>query len=165
MHGLRRRTFQTLPDGTRVTCVQINDHGFNTLDWFIQSLENWDLPENLQPYAAKTLWDRHVKKNWDYVLVVPWYSVKMYWCNNDGMQAWRHRRTGYVVPDHCRQTGGCPELWNTDDVKGKRELLISNPVEITEYLVHHHKIKGPRRSALVATCCRSSLLLESMSVD
>lgn len=134
MHGIRRKPFQILPSsGAKVTCVEINDHGFKTEEWFSQSMENWPLPTGLIDSKME---------EWDFVLVVPLISVREYWCSNDGMQAWRHKTTGYVVPDHCRQTGGCPELWNTSDVKGKRELKIVNLAEVEEHVVLEHKSRS-----------------------
>lgn len=133
-HGIRRKPYQILPSsGVRVTCVEINDHGFKTEEWFSQSLENWPLPMGLINYKIE---------EWDFVLVVPLISVQQYWCGNDGMQAWRHKKTGYVVPDHCRQTGGCPEVWNTSDVKGKRELEIRNLAEVEDLVVLEHKSRS-----------------------
>jgi hypothetical protein len=130
MHGIRRKPYQVLPkSGARITCVQINDHGFNTFDWFKQSVHKWE--EGQEPI----LW-RYPE--WDFVLVIPWISVRSYWSSNDGMQAWRHREEGNVVPDHCRQTGGCPEVWTSADVKGKRELAIANLQEIESFVVLDH---------------------------
>jgi hypothetical protein len=127
-HGICRKPFQVLPkSGARITCVKNNEDGQNTDEWFEQSMIGW--------YAVLEL-DR--KRNWDFVLVVPWISVRQFWCGNDGMTAWRHRASGYVVPDHCRQTGGCPELWNSSDVKGRRELLIKNLAEVEPYIVLDH---------------------------
>jgi hypothetical protein len=141
MNGIRRKPYQVLPNsGAKITCVEINDHGFNTQEWFERSVEGWQMPKisALEKYRRQTsrlLANRH----WDFVLVIPWISVRSYWAGNDGMQAWRHRTTGYVVPDHCRQTGGCPEVWNADEVKGKKELKIANLVEIEEFVVLEHR--------------------------
>lgn len=136
-HGIKRRPYQTCPNGLKITCVEINDHGYAEFGWFRDSIELWPHHNDLvASYRKKiAIGDCFVHKDWDYVLVVPLSSVKQFWCGNDGMQAWRHRRTGYVVPDRCRQEGGCPEMWNTSEVKGKRELEIKNLVEVTAYVV------------------------------
>jgi hypothetical protein len=129
-HGIRRKPYQVLPGrGIKVTCVQINDHGFNTEEWFEESFQNWY--RNSNPVATSY-------KEWDFVLVIPLISVRSYWAGNDGMQAWRNRKTGQLIPDHCRQTGGCPEVWNSSDVRGKKELEISNLQEVEEYVVVEH---------------------------
>ena len=129
-HGYRRRTSQILPvSGARVVCVTINDEGLAEVDWWQRSFESW-------PHHHRT--SLHYR-DWDYVLVVPLHSVRNYWCSNDGMQAWRYKVDGYVIPDHCRQTGGCPEIWNTSDVKGKKEREISNLWEIEEFVILQHQ--------------------------
>jgi len=139
-NGIGRTRFQVLTDsGAKVTCVEVNEWGMAEHEWFMKSIEEWQLPEELKVYAEKGTWDNAVSKDWDFVLVIPLESVRKYWSGNDGMQAWRHRRTGYVVPDHCRQTGGCPEVWNSSDVKGRRELEIANLEEIEEFVVLDHR--------------------------
>jgi hypothetical protein len=139
MYGFKRSIYQVLPEsGARVNCVEINDHGFCTYDWFMQSIKDWPLLTDLKVYLDKGSWDTWVSVDWDFVLVVPHSSVRSYWSANDGMQAWRHRRSGHTIPDHCRQTGGCPEVWNSADVKGKRELEIANLAQIEEYVVLDH---------------------------
>ena len=149
-HGFSRRPYQVLPESReKITCVQINDHGFATHDWFMESIGGWQMPNGffgfeLSIYMEKGSWDRWVRRDWDFVLVAPLISVRTFWAGNDGMQAWRHRRSGYVVPDHCRQTGGCPEIWNSSDIKGKRELKIANLGEVESYVVLNHKISFPR---------------------
>ena len=131
MHGYRRKPRQVLPaSGVYVTCVQINDDRLADLEWCLRSLTGVG-------HDPKTI----KRKEWDYVLVAPIKSVRDFWCSNDGMQAWRNKISGYVVPDHCRQTGGCPEIWNTEDVKRKRELRIVNLAEIEEYVVLRHPVQ------------------------
>lgn len=139
-HGVRRRPFQVLPEsGARITCVAVNDDNQNTEEWFQRSLEGWSLPAGIKVYVPlDTPGGRWIYRDWDFVLVVPWISVRQFWCGNDGMTAWRHRSFGYVVPDHCRQTGGCPELWNASEVKGKRELPIANLAEVEPFVVLDH---------------------------
>ena len=131
MHGIHRKPYQTTSDGKRINCVEINDHNYNTEEWFVRSVRPWPLP-TLLGYSRYS--------EWDFVLVVPWNSVRLYWSSNDGMQAWRHRQKKYLVPDHCRQTAGCPEMWTVADVKGKRELQIDNLDLISRYIVFDHKV-------------------------
>lgn len=129
-HGVSRKPYQVLPgSGARVTCVAINDHQFAEKEWWERSLQSW--PHQSAPRSTDY-------REWDFLLVVPLKSVREFWASNDGMQAWGHRPTGYVVPDHCRQTAGCPEVWNADDVKGKKEWKISNLSEIEEYIILEH---------------------------
>lgn len=128
--GIRRKPFQVLPEsGAKITCVQINDSGQREEEWFAQSFQTWF--KNSNPVVTE--YDQ-----WDFVLVVPLSSVRQFWSSNDGMQAWRNKVTGMVIPDHCRQTGGCPEVWTASDVKGKKELQISNLREIEPYVILEH---------------------------
>jgi len=134
--GIKRKPYQVLPQsGAKVTCVEINDHGFNTEEWFERSFQSWNRDGN----PEVTNYD-----HWDFVLVIPWISVRSYWSGNDGMQAWRNRRTGQVIPDHCRQTGGCPEIWNAADVKGKKELAVANLAEVEAFVVLDHASQTSR---------------------
>lgn len=138
MEGIRRKPFQMVPAGKhfgkRITCVQIDDE--REQEWFERSYRSWFKDSNPQVTDFR---------EWQYVLVLPWSSVRLYWAGNDGMQAWRNRRTGQVIPDHCRQTGGCPEMWNGDQVRGKRELEIANLTEIAEFIVFDHHQDVARR--------------------
>ena len=137
MSGFKRSSYQVLPSSlAKINCVNINDHSFASSDWFVQSVEIWDCPEDLleRRAASGTL----LRKGWDFVLVTPLISVQSYWAGNDGMQAWRHRKTGYTIPDHCRQTGGCPEVWSMWDVKGKKERIIQNLHQIEPYVILDH---------------------------
>lgn len=144
-HGINRSPYQVLPEsGEKITCVEINDHHFRTHDWFMESIRDWPMPDRffghqLKIYMDKGSWDRWVSRDWDFVLVAPLTSVRSYHAGNDGMQAWRHRRTGFTIPDHCRQTGGCPEMWSSGDVKGKRELKISNLHDVEDFVVIDHR--------------------------
>lgn len=54
-HGIRRKPYQVLPEsGARVTCVEINDHVFSTINWWEQTLESWPYrPQLLEPYRSK----------------------------------------------------------------------------------------------------------------
>jgi hypothetical protein len=134
--GFNRRPYQVLPQSAaKVTCVEINDSGQREEEWFVRSFQTWFRGSN----PVVTEFDQ-----WDFVLVVPLSTVKQCWCANDGMQAWRHRKTGMVIPDHCRQTGGGPEVWDASDVKGKRELQIANLAEIEPFVVLEHTMDSRR---------------------
>lgn len=134
-HGIRRKPYQVLPDsGAKITCVEVNDDQLATKEWWYRSLDSW-YPDQPTPSLE---WET-ILLTWDFVLIVPLSSVQQFWCSNDGMTGWRKRRTGLVVPDYCRQTGGCPEVWNTSQVKGKRELVIANLPEIEHYVVFRHR--------------------------
>lgn len=140
-HGYRRTNYQILPESkARICCTVHDDPDFGSADWFASSISGWPQHNALVDTYLHLLdrGDRAAMRDWDFVLVVPWISVRDFWSANDGMQAWRHKRTGYVVPDHCRQTGGCPEVWNSSNLKGQKELKILNLEEIEEYVVLEH---------------------------
>ena len=135
--GIKRRPFQILPQSrVKVTCVKINDGA--DLEQFEVAFRYWHKGGN--PLVPTSF------EEWDYVLVVPLSSVRRYEFGNDGMQAWRHREIGYVIPDHCRQTEGCPTTWNArNDIKGAEELKILNLAEIEEFVVLNHKTQATKR--------------------
>ena len=69
---------------------------------------------------------------WEYVQIVPMKSHKRYTIGNDGAQAWRHKETGYTVPDYCRQSGGCPEIWSRTR---RKQLHIASNSPVWDYIV------------------------------
>jgi hypothetical protein len=149
-YGIRRSAYQVLPkSGARITCVEINDDGQATHEWWMRSIESWGhmLPEPLKIYLEK-IDDKMVLKDWIFVLVAPLASVQQFWCGNDGLTGWMRNQDqefgGYLIPDHCRQTGGCPEVWNVSEVKGKRELPIMNLTEIEDLVVLDHSQRSSR---------------------
>lgn len=151
-HGIRRSVYQVLPkSGARITCVEINDDGQATYEWWRRSIESWGhmLPPGLRGYLEKIgVGDTWLHKDWDFVLVAPLTSVRQFWCANDGLTGWMKKQRqdygGYLIPDHCRQTGGCPEVWNVSEIKGKREMLIRNLDEIEDLVVlDHAKSRSP----------------------
>lgn len=73
-------------------------------------------------------------EDWDYVYVVRRRSYRKYWSGNDGSQGWRHRETGYTIPDFCRLTGGCPDMWHRTR---RRQLTVREDSPILNYLVSH----------------------------
>lgn len=134
--GLYRSRYQVFPSGLKVTCVEINDSGQCDGEWFERSLKTWvqshsisrDVDIPILPLSDE-------KELWDFVLVVPFKTVRNCWQSNDGMQAWRDQKTGYVIPDHCRQMGGRPEMWSIEDIRRKKELQIINCSQIEQYVV------------------------------
>ncbi|MCA9912405.1 MAG: hypothetical protein KC496_03615 [Anaerolineae bacterium] len=60
---------------------------------------------------------------WQYVTIIPMKSYRSSYCGNDGAQGYRHRETGYTIPDLCRQHGGQPEVWS----QGRRRQLTIAP--------------------------------------
>ena len=108
-------------------CYQINDHlewgGYEPGEWFRMSLARFIAIAPSQEMAE-----------YDYVQVVPGSSWARYWSGNDGAQGWRHRMTGWTIPDHCRQSGGTPEVWR----KGRRwQLDIAADSPIWSYIVRY----------------------------
>lgn len=136
-HGIRRRTFQVLPaSGEKITCVQYGEDNQATREWWEQSLNLWKKALRMVPPGPVI--HGAPFKEWRFVLLAPLRTVKECWSANDGMTAWMHR-SGYVIPDLCRQEGGCPEVWHIDSIRRKRELQIANLAEIEEYIVLDHK--------------------------
>lgn len=70
-------------------------------------------------------------EDYDYVQLVPIASYRSYYSGNDGSQGWRHRKSGWTIPDYCRQRGGRPEIWTKTN---KRNLEISPISPIWNYL-------------------------------
>jgi len=139
-HGIRRQAFQVLPaSGERITCVQYGDNNQATKEWWERSLIPWKRMHLAIPAHGANF------REWKFVLIAPLKTVQECWSANDGMMAWMDI-SGYVVPDLCRQEGGCPEVWHVDSVRKKRELRIANLAEIEEYVVmpdHKQVTKGP----------------------
>jgi hypothetical protein len=82
--------------------------------------------------------DRDNPAAWEYVQLIPLDSWRGSWyMGNDGTQAWRHRKTGLTIPDYCRQTNGCPEIWNRANMEGRKQLTIAPHSPALDYLVIH----------------------------
>lgn len=104
----------------KVRCYQINDQwewrAWRTLKWFEASMEAFaDQAPSTDP------------EDYDYVQVVPIRSYRAWRCGNDGAQGFRHRETGWTIPDHCRQSGGCPEMWHRSR-RWQREIASNSPI-------------------------------------
>lgn len=117
-HGLNRRAYQTLPESEeRIVCVGIPGDRQDNEDWWSESIMLWGeaLPSALRGSR---------KKNYLFVLVAPLASVRNFWAANDGLTGWMYVSStspycGYLIPDRCRQEGGCPEVWHVNHIKGK----------------------------------------------
>ena len=132
-HGIDRRSSQVLPaSGVKITCVQYKDDNQATQEWWERSLIPWKRMHLAIPAHGANF------REWKFVLIAPLKTVQECWSSNDGMTAWMDI-SGYVVPDLCRQEGGCPEVWHIDSFRGKRELQISNLAEIEEFVVIEHR--------------------------
>jgi len=72
--------------------------------------------------------------DYDYIQIVPLSNYKQFPFGNDGAQAFRERETGWTFPDHCRQVGGCPEIWHTSK---KHNLSISTDSPVWDYILEY----------------------------
>jgi hypothetical protein len=73
-------------------------------------------------------------EDYDYVQIVPLASWTRYSSGNDGAQGWRHKQTGWTIPDFCRQSQGYPEMW----FKGKwPKLAIAENSPVLACLIVH----------------------------
>jgi len=71
-------------------------------------------------------------RDYDYIQIIPLSSYKRHFFSNDGTQAFRHRETGWTMPDYCRQRGGCPEMWERSR---RRNLEISEGSPVWDFIV------------------------------
>lgn len=72
--------------------------------------------------------------DYDYVQLIPLKSYRAYFSGNDGAQGFRHKVTGWTIPDYCRQSDGYPEIWSKTHA---RQLDISEESPIWRYLIVH----------------------------
>ena len=103
-------------------CYQINDqwedHPWD--NWFEASMEAFaDEAPSLDP------------DEYDFVQIIAAESYKAWRLGNDGSQGFRHRATGLTFPDHCRQRGGCPGMWQRSK---RRQLDIAPDSPILDYI-------------------------------
>lgn len=95
----------------------------------------WELEPSLR-MALKNFPQAPDRKDlgaWEYVQIVPMSSWNEYYCGNDGAQGWRHKKSGYTVPDYCRQTGGHPEVWTHTK---RKQLTIREGSPVLDYIVY-----------------------------
>ena len=113
--------------------VNLRCYRLDTGDGFPMGYHLWELGPSFRA-AIRAFPEAPSRDNpnaWEYVQVVPLTSWHAYDCGNDGAQGWRHRATGYAIPDYCRQTGGCPEVWTHTT---RRQLTILEDSPILRYL-------------------------------
>lgn len=72
---------------------------------------------------------------WHYVQVVDQRSVDAWWSGNNGSQGWWHKKTGYTIPDFCRQQGGCPEVWTRQQLEESDQVIIAHDSPIIAYMI------------------------------
>jgi len=97
--------------------------GYSAKEWFEMSIRAFkDIAPSLE------------FEDFDFVQLVPRCSYRRYFSGNDGAQGWRHRRSGWTIPDYCRQVGGCPEMWTRTK---KRNLEIPGASPILCYMLVH----------------------------
>ena len=107
----------------RVYKIPSDDGQYSEQEWFKLSIK---------AYAQNAPSTR--LKDYDYVQVVPMSLWKSFPSGNDGSQGWRHKTTGWTIPDYCRQTGGYPEVWSKSNY---RQLAISEDSPILDHLIVH----------------------------
>lgn len=76
-------------------------------------------------------------EDYDYVQVVPKTSLARWLVGNDGAQGWRHRATGWTIPDFCRQTGGTPEMWNRAAANEAVAVPLAEDSPIWRYVLNN----------------------------
>jgi len=109
----------------KVRCYQINDAWRDNMygkdRWFGMSIAGFlDSIPSVSP------------KDYDYIQIVPMTHWRAYYSGNAGTQAFRHKATGWAIPDCCRQRGGCPEMWHRGR---KRQLDIAEDSPVWSYIV------------------------------
>jgi len=107
----------------RVFKIEPNGGSYTPKEWFAMSIEAFG------DIAPSTRFE-----DYDYVQLVPQSSYDLYFSGNDGTQAWRHRKSGWTIPDYCRQVSGYPEMWNKTR---KKNLEISKDSPVFDFLIVH----------------------------
>ena len=106
---------------------QINDalanHSWTAEEWFRASIKQFT-----QEAPSTKL------RDYDYVQVIDGRDYRRFSCGNSGSQGFRHKQTGWTIPDYCRQTGGYPEIWTKTK---RKQLPISEDTPIIDYLIIH----------------------------
>ncbi len=73
------------------------------------------------------------KYHYQFIQITPLESYVTHMFGNDGMQAWRHLKTGYAFPDINRLRGQPPNAWHRMPI-GKL-VRISNIEQLIPYIV------------------------------
>jgi hypothetical protein len=111
-----------MPCKVRVYKIEFSG-GYSVEEWFKLSIKDF------KRKAPSTVMD-----DYDYVQVVPLSSWHKFWQGNDGSQGWRYKKTGWTIPDYCRQRNGCPEVWTKSNY---RQLDIAEDSPIFKFLSLH----------------------------
>jgi hypothetical protein len=105
----------------RYRCYQINDTEPEGFAWFAKSIADYR-------EQGVTLW----RENYDYIVIIRLDEYRRYPFGNCGCsQGYRHKHTGWTIPDYCRQSGGCPEIWHKTK---RRQLEVSEDSPILDYI-------------------------------
>lgn len=107
----------------RVFKIDADTGNYTPEEWFNMSIK-----------AFRTIAPSTRFEDYDYVQLVPRSSYSKYCSGNDGAQGWRHRKSGWTIPDYCRQINGYPEMWVTTR---KRNLEISKDSPALDFLIIH----------------------------
>jgi hypothetical protein len=112
-------------DRIKIRAWQINDqwedHAWYKEEWFDASLAAFSSDAPSKDSA-----------DYDYIQIVPMAHYRAYFSGNGGAQAFRHKGTGWTFPDHCRERGGCPEMWKRSY---RHQVTISDDSPVWSYLV------------------------------
>lgn len=72
---------------------------------------------------------------WEYVQAVDQRSLDAWWSGNNGSQGWWHKKTGYTIPDFCRQQGGCPDVWTRQQLEVSDQVIVAHGSPIVDYMI------------------------------
>lgn len=103
------------------------------MGWYV-----WDVGDSFRHAIlafADVAPDPQDYEKWEFIQIVPKESLELYPFGNNGAQAWRHIETGYAIPDYCRQTGGCPEIWTREEMEWSTKVEIAADSPIFDYIV------------------------------
>ena len=101
--------------------IEAGGGGYSAEEWFDESIRAF------RDVAPSTRLE-----DYDYVQLVPLSSYRRYFSGNDGAQGWRHRTSGWTIPDYCRQAGGRPEIWTKTR---KHNLEVSDGSPVLDFLI------------------------------
>jgi hypothetical protein len=102
--------------------------------WFLKAIQTAKKQGFRPPQSRKGV---YLLRDWDYIQVVPMEDWRTLWSGNAGMQGWRHKQTGYTIPDYCRLSRGTPEMWEKERHKYRRQVIITNLRKNRPYIIVH----------------------------
>ena len=108
----------------KVRTFQINDQ-WDDVSWGKEKWFNASIEAFIHIAPSLDMMD------YDYVQIIPKASYKAFSMGNDGAQAFRYKGTGWTFPDHCRQQGGCPEIWGR---RRRHNVTISCDSPVWNYI-------------------------------